>query len=480
MNRPPCNLEAEQGLLGAVLANNAVFDGVAWLRPEHFYDPVHGRLWEVACARVNAGRIADAVTLRDHFEAEGTLEEAGGTKYLAELVAAMVSPTLASGYADAIFNAWRRRRLIEIGGELVRRAIGSDDAEAAQEEAETALFAVAEDREEHASPAAVAMGQALDAAVEASQRPNGLIGVTTGFRELDDALGGMRVGDFLVVGARPSMGKTAFALEIAVAAAASGASVLFASAEMRREKIGARLLAGTTPIESEAAGRGHRRTRDLTGRFLYEPISQADVVRMHAAAQAMAARRFVIDEVRARTVAAIRTAARRMKRRGGLDLVIVDYLGLLRVPELEHAGNRTLEVTRISNDLQATAKSLGVPLLALAQLNRANMQRDDKRPNLADLRDSGSIEQDADVVMFLHREEYYLENSRPNRKADETDEKFGNRLSGWTEARLASAGVAEVIVAKNREGPTGTRRISWSAERSWFGDLAEESGAAAG
>ncbi|MBU6246519.1 MAG: AAA family ATPase [Xanthomonadaceae bacterium] len=472
MSTPPSNVEAEQGLLGAVLANNRAFDDAAWLRAEHFYDPVHATIWDVIAARVNAGRLADAVTLRDHFEAEGTLEEAGGAGYLARLLAAMVSPTLARDYAQAIFATWHRRRLIEIAAELGRAAFETADPVAAQEAAESELFAIAEDRDDHASPAHEAMSQALESAIASAARPDGLVGVTTGFRELDDALGGLRRGDMVVVGARPSMGKTALALGFAAAAAAAQHRVLFVSLEMRREKIGARLLAGLTPIESEAAGRGHVRGRDGTGRFTYEPIGQGDVDRMHAAARAMAERRFVIDECRQRTVAQVRAAARRMKRRGGLDLVLIDYLGLLRVPELARSDNRTLEVTRLSGEVKAMANDLGVPVVLLSQLNRANMQRDDKRPNLADLRDSGSIEQDADVVMFLHREEYYLARARPNRKPGEADDKFANRVSAFAEAERDARGVAEIIIDKNRDGPTGTRRIAWRADWSWFTDLA--------
>lgn len=472
---PPQNLQAEQALLGALLVNNKAYDRVAaFLRPEHFADPVNGRIYAAIARRVDAGQLADCVTLNREFAEAGTLDEVGGTAYLTQLLSAMVGIINAAEYGRAIQDCWHRRELIGIGEDLVNVAFapGTATAREIQEQAEEKLFVLADAEPDGAPvPAHTAMAEAIDAAAKAADRAAGLIGLTTGFAELDDITGGWRRGSYNLLAARPSMGKTTLALAFAVAAAAVEARVLFVSREMRAHPIGAKLVAGMTPIAADAADRGKFRERDEFGRFRYTPITQQDIDRMMAAQRAMARRHLLIDECRAGTVAAIRSLARRQKRRQGLDLLLIDYLGLLKVPELARSDNRTLEVTRLSEQCKSLAADLDIPVIVLAQLNRGPEGREDRRPGLADLRDSGSLEQDADLVAFLYREHYYLTRYPPKRRDNESDEHFANRSTQWGKRERESKGVAEIIIAKQRMGAVGTRRIAYYDSNVWFGDL---------
>jgi replicative DNA helicase len=479
---PPANLQAEQALLGAILSNNNAFDRVSdFLRPEHFADPVNGRVYEAAAALINAGRVADAITLKGVFEGSGVLEDVGGVAYLGQLLAAMVGIINAGEYGKAVFDCWHRRKLIAIGVEMVDEAFGADPEKSPQEiqeKAESALFMLADGLTpgEKALPAHESMSQAIDAAVKNSSRPGGLVGVTTGYRELDDITGGWRGGHFVLLAARPSMGKTTLALGMAVGAASASARVLFVTREMPQIAIGAKLTAGLAPVPGTAAERGRLRDRTATGQFVWNPIDDQHIALMVAAQRAMTTRHLIIDECRAGTIAAIRSRARREKRRGGLDLVVVDYLGLLRVPELERSDNETLRYTRLSMETKALAVDLDVPVLMLAQLNRGPEGREDKRPGMADLRQSGSLEQDADVVMFLYREHYYLTRMPVKRRPGESEESVSNRSSVWAAAEAAARGRAEVIIAKQRMGATGTKQLAFSDENVWFTDLAVDGG----
>ena len=476
---PPSNQQAEQALLGALLANNKAYERLAaFLRPEHFVDPIYGRIFEAVARRCEAGQLADAVTMKAEFEHAHILDEVGGPQYLAQLLGAMVGIINAGEYARAIYDAWMRRELIDIAEQLRDRAYadGTVDARALIEDAEGRLYDLAERGEtaEAWSPAHEAMGRAIEAAVKAASMPGGLVGLTTGYAELDDITGGLRRGQYTLLAARPSMGKTTLALGIAVGAVQAGARVLFVSREMDREAIGAMLAAGLAQLPRYAADRGRICGRDDLGRFTWTPIGRLEIDRMMAAQRAMAQRDLVIDECRSGTMSAVRSAARRMKRRGGLDLVMIDYIGLMRVPELGRFDNRTLELTRLSAECKALAIDLNVPVVVLSQLNRDLEKRDDKRPIMSDLRDSGSLEQDADVIAFLYREHYYLTRNVPARKPGESDEKFAARLSEWTTAEIAARERAEVIFAKQRRGPVGTRVLRYSQATTWFTDMGAE------
>ena len=477
---PPSNLQAEQALLGAILANNRAYEQVSsFLREEHFADPLNGRIYAALAQRIDAGRHVDAVSLKNDFEGAGILEEAGGIAYLAQLLSAMVAIINTSEYGRAVHDAWWRRELIDIGEELIAGAFNAVPGETGRdvhERAEERLFVLGESgrSDEAVSPAHEAMALAIDAAVKASLLPGGLVGLTTGLRELDDMTGGLKRGRFYLFGARPSMGKTTFALTVAVGAALAGARVLFVSREMTRVEIGAQLAAGLADVARDAAERGRVRYRDSVGRFAWRPITPVEIDAMMAAQRRMVQQNLVIDECRSGTMASIRAQARKMRRRGGLDLILVDYLGQLRVPELQRSDNRVLEVTRLSGQTKDLARDMDVPVWMLTQLNRGTEGRENKRPTLADLRDSGALEQDADCVMFLYREHYYLSKETLARTEKETDEQFANRCTRHYAALGDAEGKAEVIFAKQRQGPTGTRRFAFNHETTWFGDLPDE------
>ncbi len=469
----PRNLQAEQRLLGALLADNRAYDSIVdFLRADHFAEPRHARLYAAISRRLDGGELADAVTLARELPEEERAR--GGVAYLAELVAAMVSPRMAREYATVVRDAWHRRRLIEIADALRERAFapGEDAALRIQEDAESELFELAERAEPDAgTPAHIAMGAAIEAAAKAALSPGGLVGLATGLDAIDGITGGLRRGSYFLLAARPSMGKTSLALRIAAGAAERRARVLFISREMSAVAIGAKLAAGLAAVEASAADRGVVHVRDDDGRFRAAPIGPAEINAMVAAQRAMASRTLIIDECRPATLAAVRARARREIRRGGLDLVIIDYLGLMRVPELARSDNRTLEVSRLSAECKAMAVDLDIPVIVLSQLNRGPEAREDKRPTLADLRDSGALEQDADVVAFLYREHYYLVRRAPVRREGESDEKLDARLNAWRDAMRESHGRAELIFAKQRTGPVGPRALAFDQTSIWFGNL---------
>jgi replicative DNA helicase len=479
LRQPPANLQAEQALLGALLANNKAYDRVGeFLKSEHFADRINGLIYEAIGRRIDAGRLADVVTLKVDFEQSGVLDEVGGIAYLAQLLAAMVGIINAGEYGRAIRDAWLRRELVDRCTTAINLCHGTDaemDGAAILEALETELYALAETggAEGKMLPAAGAMEIAIEAAAKASQQPGGLTGITTGYRALDDLTGGLRGGHLVLIGARPSMGKTTLGLGIAAGAAQAGGRVLFLSAEMTLQDIGAALTAGVAGLPRDATERGRVRQRDALGRWTWPAIDVPMLDRMTAAQRAMAPRELLILEQRGPTLASLRAAARRLKRRGGLDLIVVDYLGLMRVPELERTGNAVAMATALSKGLKGLAMELEVPVIALAQLNRAVESREEKRPMLADLRDSGSLEQDADAVMFLFREHYYLRTARLTKGERESEEGFSGRIADLHGRTDASIGRAEVIVAKMRRGRTGIANLKFDDDSAWFADVEE-------
>jgi replicative DNA helicase len=479
LRQPPVNLEAEQALLGALLVNNKAYDRVGeFLLPEHFADPVHGAIYAAISRRIDGGQLADAVTLRAEFEHSGLLDEVGGVGYLGRLVGAMVGLINAGDYGRAIRDCWLRRELIDRCTVAVNRCYGDGDGmdgAAILDALETELYTLAEagGAEGQVVPAARAMELSIEQASLASRTAGGLTGISTGYRALDDLTGGMRGGHLLLLGARPSMGKTTLGLGIAAGAAQAGARVLFLSAEMTAVDIGAALTAGLAGLPRDATERGRIRMRDALGRYSWPPIDMAMLGRMADTARAMQPRELLVLDQRGPSIASLRAAARRLKRRGGLDLIVVDYLGLMRVPELERMGNAVATATALSKGLKGLAMELAVPVVALAQLNRAVESREEKRPNLADLRDSGSLEQDADAVMFLFREHYYLRNARITKGEREGEEAYSARLSDLHSRTEASIGRAEVIVAKMRRGRTGVANLKFDDDSAWFSDVEE-------
>ncbi len=469
---PPHNYEAEQGLLGALLVNNAAYERVGdFLRAEHFADPAHGRIFAAIGKLIDRGQIANPVTLKALFDQDGALAEVGGAQYLVKLAASVVAIVNAEDYGRTVHDLFLRRQLIGVGEDMVNEAHKHELETSAKDQielAEAKLFNLAESdsAESGFRSFADAMAGSIDMAEKAYKREGKLTGVPTGLIEMDRMLGGLHPSDLLVLAARPGMGKTGLACNIAFNAAVQAVDnpdaerfvVAFFSLEMSAEQLATRLLAEQIEVPSEKIRRGE--------------LTEHDFRRLVQASQRLERTPIFIDDTPALTVTAVRTRARRLKRQHGLNLLVVDYLQLLRASAGSKMENRVQEVSDITRSLKAIAKELDIPVLACSQLSRAVEQREDKRPQLSDLRESGSIEQDADVVMFIFREEYYLARAEPTRRADESDEKFHDRYDQWKERCEQVYGLAEVIIGKQRHGPTGTIKLQFDGPTTKFSNYA--------
>ncbi|ABQ32063.1 MULTISPECIES: replicative DNA helicase [Acidiphilium] len=474
---PPANLEAEQALLGALLANNKAYERVSeFLAPEHFADAVHGRIYEAIARRIEAGQVADPVTLRATFEHSGLLDDVGGAAYLGQLLTAMVGIINAGDYGRIIYDAWIRRQLIELGELTVNRGFGSDpelDGTAQIEAAEQALFDLATKggSEGAAMTFETALAMAIDTAAKAFERDGKVSGLTTGLTDLDARTGGLHPSDLLILAGRPGMGKTALATKIAFGAAQALLNearaenpnaeakqcVAVFSLEMSAEQLATRLLAEEARVSSDRIRRGE--------------IGQKDFDNFVAVSRRIARLPLIIDDTPAITLSALRTRCRRLRRTRGLALIVVDYLQLMRPAAGTRPDNRVLEISQITQGLKAIAKELSVPVIALSQLSRAVESREDKRPQLSDLRESGTIEQDADAVMFVYRDEYYLQARMPKQMAYDSEDKFQDALAKWQQDMEHVHNRAELILAKQRHGPTGKIDLFFEAEFTRFADL---------
>ena len=476
---PPCNTEAEQALLGAILINNAAYFRVSeFLQAEHFGNAVHGRIFAAIGKLIERGQIANPVTLKNLFDQDGALTEIGGAQYLARLVTSAVTIINSEDYGRAIYDLHLRRELITLGEDTVNDAYRQDLDDPAREQIERAerrLFDLATAGQAEGGFRAFddALTNAINSAEAAFKKSGKTVGVATGFIDLDQKLGGLHPSDLVILAGRTAMGKTALATNIAFNATKTyravrtadgrtvvedGAVVGFFSLEMSAEQLATRILAEESGVSSDRIRRGD--------------VSHEDFDKFVHASQQLAELRLFIDDTPALTVSALRTRSRRLMRQQGLGLIIVDYLQLLRPSnQLRVIENRVQEVSDITRGLKALAKELNVPVLALSQLSRAVEQREDKRPILADLRESGSIEQDADVVMFIFREEYYKARP-PIRGADETDDKFAKRYQDWQEEYEKVYGIGEIIIAKQRHGPIGTVKLRFDAQTTKFDDFA--------
>jgi len=477
---PPHNTEAEQALLGAILVNNQAYSRVSeFLLPEHFAEGVHGRIYAAIGTLIGRGQIANPVTLKNLFDQDGALQEIGGAQYLARLAASVVTIINAEDYARQIHDLYLRRQLITLGEDVVNEAFAHDlehDARQQIEAAERRLFdlATAGQHERGFRKFEDALTEAILQAESAFKREGRTVGIATGFSGLDKLLGGLHPSDLIVLAARPSMGKTSLATNIAFHAArhyqrgdtkdgritaADGGVVGFFSLEMSSEQLATRILSEESGVPSDRIRRGD--------------VSHDDFDRFVQTSQQLARIPLYIDDTPAPTIAALRTRARRLQRQRGLDLVIVDYLQLLRGSGEGTAGeNRVQEISEITRGLKALAKELNLPVLALSQLSRAVESREDKRPMLSDLRESGSIEQDADVVMFIYREEYYLSRAEPTQRPDESSEKFNDRYDRWKTRLEQVHNLADIIVAKQRHGPIGTKTLRFTGDTTRFDDYA--------
>ena len=475
---PPTNLQAEQALLGALLANNKAYERVSeFLIPEHFADPMHGRIFQAISRRVEQGQRADAVTLKGEFEHSGVLEEVGGTAYLAQLLSAMVGIINAGEYGRAIHDAWLRRQLVDIGETVVNNAFGAEpelDGSGQVELAEQALFDLAAKGSNDGGFITFerALTDAIHIAERPFHRPGGVSGLSTGLRDLDKKTGGLHPSDLLILAGRPGMGKTALATKIAFGAAKAilaearagdpnalpKGSVAMFSLEMSAEQLATRLLSEESRISGDRIRRGD--------------IAQKDFDKFVQVSREISGLPIQIDDTPAITMSALRTRCRRLKRTKGLALVIVDYLQLMRPSAGTRPENRVLEISMITQGLKALATELGIPVIALSQLSRQVENRDDKRPQLSDLRESGSIEQDADAVMFVYRDEYYLEQKMPKEIAFEgSSDKFHAAMDEWQQRMDKAHNRADLIIAKQRHGPTGTIPLLFEGEFTRFGDI---------
>ncbi|MDX2101038.1 MAG: replicative DNA helicase [Alphaproteobacteria bacterium] len=472
---PPHSDEAEMALLGALLHNNATYEKVSeFLKPMHFANRLHGRLYDAIGRLIERGQIADPITLKHAFSQDPDLDGGVGTSYLMQLAASVTSVINAPDYARAIFDLYLRRQLIDLGETVVNDAFVDDlerDAKRQIEEAEARLFSLAETGETEGGFKAfkIALKGSLQTAEAAYRRDGGLSGAATGLDSLDHLLGGLHQSDLIILAGRPSMGKTALATNIAFNIAASDADphtgrrpvVGFFSLEMSAEQLATRILAEQTEIPSERLRRGE--------------LSNDDFDRMVEASQRLERLGLFIDDTPALTVQAVRTRARRLKRQqDGLTLVVVDYLQLLRGSSRAQNENRVQEISEITRGLKAIAKELEVPVVALSQLSRAVEQREDKRPQLADLRESGSIEQDADIVMFVFREEYYLARAEPMQRPEEDIQKYQERHNAWKQRCEAAYALAEVIVAKQRHGPIGRVTLRFDGDTTRFSNYVSD------
>jgi len=471
LRQPPQNLEVEQALLGAILMNNAAFEKVGeLLRPEHFYDPAHARIYAAVETLVTRGQIADPRTLRGMFENDPALTAVGGAHYLADLVASVVTIINTENYAQLIYELYLRRQLIGLGEDIVNEAYDQNVEETASdlvEAAEARLFKIAQSGE--SKQGYVTLNTAVSAAVRqaeiAFKRDSHITGVTTGLRDLDNKLAGLHRSDLVILAGRPAMGKTALATNIGLAASRAwkdsggkdGGGVIFFSLEMSAEQVALRLLGEHTGISSNDIRGGKLQAEDF-GKFIQATAELGNLP-------------FYIDDTPALSIAAVRTRARRMQRiHGNISLIIVDYLQLLH-GSARKDDNRVQEISEITRGLKALAKELQVPVLALSQLSRNVENREDKRPQLADLRESGSIEQDADVVMFVYREEYYHAQGEPKRRETENDDAFNSRHQRWQEQGEKIRNIAQAIIGKNRHGPTGTVAMHFDGRYTRFSDL---------
>jgi replicative DNA helicase len=469
----PSNIEAEQALLGVLLYDNSAYERLPdQLQPRHFFEPFHGRLFASLESHIRRGQLAEPILLAEQFQRDPAFDELGGIRYLADLVDRAPPAANAGDYARVIYDLALRRDLIRIGGEIAQAAQAGDPDLSGREQIEAAeqqLYTLAETGS--ASTGLQGLEQALAGAVEmaaeAYNRDGGLSGLSTGISDLDHKLGGLHPSDLIILAARPSMGKSALGVNIAFNVArryawetqpdggrktVDGGVVAVFSLEMSAEQLAMRLLSEVTEVPSDKIRKGE--------------ISASDFGRIRDAAAEIQDAPLFIDDTGGISISKLAARARRLKRTTGLDLIVIDYVQLITGSDTSRMENRVQEVTQITQGLKALAKELAVPIIALAQLSRQVENREDKKPQLADLRESGSIEQDADVVMFIYREAYYLSRAEPKEGTAEHLE--------WQEKLDPVRNHAEIIIGKQRHGPIGIVRLHFNEDLTKFSNLGRE------
>ena len=478
----PQNIEAEAALLGALMIDNRLVEDIGLrLKPHHFFEPLHGKIYEAILMMTDGNRLANPVTLRPLFDADEAMKEVGGPAYLAQLTGSGAAVIGARDFASQIYDLALLRALIGVGRDLVEGALDTseDVAPLAQiERAETELYKVAE--EGGADGRAMSFGEAAKASIRnaeaALNRGGGLTGTTTGFSGLNSRIGGLQRSDLVIIAGRPGMGKSALATNMAFSAAerflqdqadgiepkqSAGAPIAFFSLEMSAEQLVTRVLSEQAQVTSEQIRTGN--------------IGRQEFASFARTADRLNSLPFYIDDTPGLTIAALRARARRMKRQKNISMVVVDYLQLLQGTGRGGSGeNRVQEISEISRGLKQLAKELDVPVIALSQLSRAVEQREDKRPQLSDLRESGSIEQDADIVMFIYREEYYLKAHEPKHPIPGDPPEVFTAFEEWEAKHRQIEGMAELIIAKNRHGATGKERLRFLGRFTKFSDPADE------
>ncbi|MDR0329856.1 MAG: replicative DNA helicase [Rickettsia sp.] len=464
----PANVQAEQMLIGAILVNHDYLNTVSeFLRPDHFFEPIHQKIYNAIEVITKKGLIATPVTLRSMLERDELFQQLGGSDYLNKLATLSMMVINPLDYGRIIYDLAVRRNLIQIGEEVVNNAYDSSleyDASQQIEHAEGKLYNLASEgvNEKSFVKIATALSESLASINRAMKNSNHVIGVSTGLIDLDNELSGFHNSDLVVIAARPAMGKTAFAINLAVNACNSmqlknngeekeRQSVGFFSLEMSSEQLTTRLLSMRTNIDSSSLRTGH--------------LTEEDYNRLRREAIDLSSLPFFIDDTPALSIAAIRTRARKMKRKHNLGILFIDYLQLIR--GINKPDNRVNEISEITQGLKAIAKELNIPVIALSQLSRAVELREDKRPILSDLRESGSIEQDADIVMFIYREGYYLASKEPS----SSDAKYAEKHAEWLSNLNQVYNIADIIIAKHRNGRVGRVKLHYDGQYSKFSNL---------
>jgi len=467
----PHNLEAEQAMLGVLLYDNSAYERLANVQVGHFYEPFHNRLFEAIETQIRKGQLAEPILLADQFAKDPAFHQLGGLRYLADLVDHAPPAANIGDYGRAIFDLACRRSLIMLAGEIATEARGDGDVILAARDqielAEKKLFSLAKTGDAQGGPKTFShfAAAAILMAAEAHSRDGGISGLSTGLIDLDQKTGGLHPSDLIVLAGRPGMGKSALAVNIAynvarayryelqpdgVRKTISGGQVLVYSLEMSGEQVILRVLSDRSGISSDRIRKGEIQSHEFGA--IRDAAIELNEIPLY------------VDDTGGLSIAKLVARARRQKRQSGLDLVVVDYLQLI---DAGMSGeNRVVQITMITMALKALAKELGCPVIALSQLSRQVEQREDKHPQLADLRESGSIEQDADMVWFVYREQYYLEQSEPREGTPEHIE--------WLQRLEACAGLAELIIGKQRHGPVGTVRLAFNGELTRFSNLSRD------
>ncbi len=469
-NALPHDNEAEEILLGAIISDNHSVEYIEnGLSDFHFYVPMLGRIFKAVIDLTNKDQIANALTIDHYFADDTSFKEIGGKSYLISLCEGNLGSGIVKDYADLILELFNKRELIKIAQSIFLNSKKLDyekNSSELIEETEAQLFALTENKK-FESNKLIAFSESVQLAMTsadlAHKNKSQLSGISSGFLAIDDLLGGLHKSDLIILAGRPSMGKTALATNIAYNAASNKnekKSVAFFSLEMSAEQLANRILAEQANLSSDQIRRGK--------------LNKEDFSKLSQVSKEISSNKLFIDDTPAISVSTLRTRARRLKRKldTELGLIVVDYLQLMRGSK--RYENRVQEISEITQGLKSVSKELNVPILALSQLSRAVEQREDKRPHLADLRESGTIEQDADVVIFIYRQEYYEERAEPKSSGTESSVSFHERYIKWQENLKNCKNIADIIVAKQRHGAIGSLQLHFNAKYTKFSNLTDE------